>query len=134
MAISKIQTGDKVKVIAGKYKGSVGTITSTYISTNKKTPIKRVRVSGIDMQVAYQRGFKAAGMPGQMLSKERTLDSSNVSLVTEKGEASKSKIVEVKGVKTRVFKKTGEQVLKVKTVKEETKAEKVSKKTKKETK
>jgi large subunit ribosomal protein L24 len=135
MATSKIQTGDKVKVIAGKYKGSVGTVTSTYVSTKKKTPIKRLRVSGIEMQVAYQKGFKAANMPGQMLSKERTLDASNVALVNEKGIVSKSKIEVVKGSKVRILKKTGEQVTKSKPAKKADEKEvKPTKKVKKETK
>ena len=138
MATSKIQTGDSVKVIAGKFKGSVGTVTSTYVSTKKKTPIKRLRVSGIEMQVAYQKGYKAANMPGKMLSKERTLDASNVALVNEKGIVSKSKIEVIAGSKVRVLKKTGEQVTKSKSVKKEDEKEvkstkKVSK-VKKETK
>ena len=138
MTTSKIQTGDKIKVIAGKYRGTVGTVTSTYMSKQKagKPSVKRVKVSGIELHVAYQRGLKAANMPGQMLSKERSLDASNVALVDAKGAISKVKIDIVKGKKVRVLKKSGEDVIKEKPAKKEDpksdkKSEKKEKKTKK---
>lgn len=133
MTTSKIQTGDAVKVIAGKYKGTTGTVTGTYSKTRKNgVVIKRVTISGLEMQVAYQRGFKAAGMAGQLLSKERSVDVSNVALVTTKGEISKVKIDLVKGKKVRVLKKTGDVVTKVKPEKKsETKSEKSATKEKK---
>jgi large subunit ribosomal protein L24 len=138
MSTSKIQTGDKVKVTAGKYRGSVGTVTGTYMSKKRNgITIKRIRMSGIELQISYQKGFRAANMPGQMLSKERSLDASNVSLVDAKGVISKVKIDTVGGKKVRVLKKGGAQVVKEKAAKKEAepkeakKAEKKEKKTKK---
>lgn len=120
MATSKIQTGDTIKVTSGKYKGETGTITGTYVKTRKNgLAIKRVTVSGLPLQTAYQRGFKAAGMAGQMYTKERSLDSSNVSLVDSKGVISKVKITKENGMTVRTFKKGGASVVKTIVVKED---------------
>lgn len=114
MSISKIQTGDAVQVIAGKYKGSKGTVTNVYNLKKRNGSIhKRVIVAGLPLQTAYQKGYKAAQMPGQMYTVERSVDASNVSLVSGSS-FSKVKIEDKAGVKYRVLKKDGKTVLKTK--------------------
>lgn len=135
MTTSKIQTGDKVKVIAGKYKGETGTVVKVYINKRKNgLEIKRVVVSGLPLQTAYQRAFKAAQMPGQMYTVERSLDISNVALVSGAG-VSKVRVEKKDGKKVRILKKSGEVVIKEKiTKKEEEKTEGDKKATKKNSK
>lgn len=117
MATSKIQTGDKVKVIAGKYKGQTGTVVRVYTNIRKNgLHIKRVIVSGLPLQTAYQRAFKAAQMPGQMYTVERSLDVSNVALASGNG-VSKVRIETKNGAKVRVLKKSAEVVAKEKPLK-----------------
>lgn len=128
MATRKIQTGDSIKVIAGKYKGQLGTVTSTYTKKKyNKNIITRVTISGLDLQVAYQKGYKAAGVPGQQYTKERSVDISNVSLMTPQGVISKTSIQKTKEGTQRLLKKSGDVVTKV-TKKPEEKEKKLKKK------
>jgi len=115
MAISRIQKGDKVKVISGKYKGIVGLITGVFKKEYYGGVIKkRVTVSEIPRIVKFKKAVNYNGQkfPGSQTMVERKIDSSNVSLVTDKGEISKSK-VEIQGdKKVRVLKKNSEVVVK----------------------
>jgi large subunit ribosomal protein L24 len=117
MAISRIQKGDKVKVISGKYKGIVGLITGVFKKEYYGGVIKkRVTVSEIPRIVKFKKAVNYNGQkfPGSQTMVERKIDSSNVSLVTDKGEISKSK-VEIQGdKKVRVLKKNSEVVVKSK--------------------
>jgi large subunit ribosomal protein L24 len=117
MAISRIQKGDKVKVISGKYKGIVGVITGVFKKEYYGGVIKkRVTVSEIPRIVKFKKAVNYNGQkfPGSQTMVERKIDSSNVSLVTDKGEISKSK-VEIQGdKKVRVLKKNSEVVVKSK--------------------
>ena len=144
MTTSKIQTNDRVKIISGRYKGQMGTITGIYTKTRKNgSLIKRVMVSDLPLIADYQRAYLFANQPGQMLSKPRSLDASNVQLINQKDEASKIRVEKKEGYTVRVFKKSGAVVTKVaktakaekaettkakKTVKKETTDKKTSKK------
>ena len=87
MATSKIQTGDKVKVIAGNFKGSNGIVTKV-IKTKKS---KRVSVSGVSKAIKYRKKVNYQGQtyPGEMFTTDRTIDISNVMLLTPEDKVSK---------------------------------------------
>jgi len=113
MSVAKIQKGDKVKVIAGNYKGTIGIVSKV---VRKKMPGGQVRVrvavSTIPAITDYRRGLKMYNLPGQMKTKDRLIDVSNVQLVTEAGQVSRVAIVSNNGRKVRVLKKNGQIVVK----------------------
>jgi large subunit ribosomal protein L24 len=121
MSIAKIQTGDQVKVISGNYKGTTGQVIKVVkkVLPNGKIRI-RASVNSIPKIVKYRKsnvvqGQKYAGLMSQV---DRTVDISNLSLVTSDFKVSKSKVVvDDSGKKTRVLKKTGESVTSQKIVK-----------------
>jgi large subunit ribosomal protein L24 len=136
MSIAKIQTGDTVKVIAGNYKGTAGQVTNVVKTTKPNGRVSlRVAVSTVPQIVKFRKGQRQANVPGQMLSTDRLLDVSNVSLVGAKDQVSKVQIVEEKGKKVRKLKKGGAVVVKKVTDKpekaEKTKAPKKEKEAKK---
>jgi large subunit ribosomal protein L24 len=115
MSIAKIQTGDLVKVIAGKFKGSTGNVLSIIKKDYYGGKVRKfVTVSGVDKIVKFRKKINYEGqqMPGQLLQKDRKIDVSNVSLVDDKGTISKSKVEILDGKKQRIYKKTGKTVLK----------------------
>ena len=113
MSITRIQKGDNVKVISGKYKGHTGTVTAVRRSTDKKT--YRVAVSGVETIAKFQKANRQYEMPGAMKQIERFIDSSNVALVDDKGQISKVGIETSKdGKHFRIYKTTGKPVVKAK--------------------
>lgn len=108
MSISKIQKGDSVKVISGKYKNTLGIVSS--VRKDKKSGVVRVAISSIEKIAKYQKANKQYGVPGSMKQVDRFVDVSNVSLVDEKGKISKVKIENKDGNKFRVYKSTGKKV------------------------
>jgi ribosomal protein L24 len=114
MAISKIQKGDNVKVIAGNYKGATGVVSEVLTITKGNKTVKRVVVSSIPTIVKYKKGNKAFEVAGQQLSTTRKINISNVMLVNSKGETSRSKIaISDAGKKSRTLLKGLETVTKV---------------------
>ena len=120
MSIAKIQKGDKVKIISGSYKGTVGQVTDVIkkIKPNKKIQV-RAAVSSVPEITKYRKANRAANLPGQMLSTTRLIDVSNMMLADDKGEAFKSKIEIIDGKKSRISRKTNKSVEKVRIEKEE---------------
>lgn len=114
MSIANIQTGDKIKVIAGKYKNTVGVVTKVHkLKTNSKVSQRRATVSTVPMIADYRKKNSQFSMPGEQMEKPRTINVSNLSLVMPDGAVSKSKIVtDSKGSKQRVYKKNNQPVLK----------------------
>ncbi|MBC7472072.1 MAG: 50S ribosomal protein L24 [candidate division SR1 bacterium] len=106
MSISKIQKGDKVKVISGKFNGTLGFITKV-VKTLKYT---RVSVDSVNKIVKYTKSNKAYGMQGQMTQVDRFIDSSNVALIDEKNTVSKSFIAIEDNKKIRKFRTTNSLV------------------------
>ena len=100
MSISKIQTGDKVKIIAGKNKGLVGVILKVISTRNSK----RVVVDTLDKIVKYKKPNAAYGVQGQMLQVPRPIEISNVALVDNNGTISKSYVDSIK--KIRLYRST----------------------------
>ncbi len=101
----KIKTGDEVKVISGHYKGTVSTVTAVFPKTNK------VVVEGVNM---IKKSIKPdqQNPEGGVVEKEAPIDASNVMLYDKKAKAAGRVGYKVndKGVKVRVFKKTGNEV------------------------
>lgn len=115
MSISKIQTGDKVKVISGKYRGTIGVVTSVNKHRiSKHVFTRRISVTNIPQIVKYRKSVNYQGefYPGSQSYIDRTLDISNVSLITEDSVVSKSKIEVTDGKKVRVLKKNQKPVIK----------------------
>lgn len=102
MSISKIQKGDKVKIISGKFKGTIGLITKVV----KTLKYSRVSVDTVNKIVKYTKSNKAYGMQGQMTQVDRFIDSSNVVLIDDKNNVSKSYISLENNKKIRKFRTT----------------------------
>jgi large subunit ribosomal protein L24 len=114
MSTQKIQTGDSVLVISGKYKKSTGTVSKVF-EIKKHGKVKtRVIVSGLPLGTKYQKAYKFANQPGGIFSKERSLDYSNVALVTKDGKPSRVGVKIEEGKKVRVLKKDNSVVSKAK--------------------
>lgn len=104
MAKLKIKKGDQVVVITGRDKGKKGEVLKVLPDEN------RVVVSGVNMAKRHQK--PSATGQGGIISKEATINVSNVALVDPKtGKASRVgfKFLE-NGEKVRVAKKSGEVV------------------------
>lgn len=114
MSIAKIQTGDKVKVIAGSHKGSVGVVTKIVKRVRPGKGIQvRASVSSLPKIVKYRKANKSYNLPGQMGTTDRLLDVSNLALVMADDQISKVSVqTDDNGKKIRVFKKTNQPVVK----------------------
>ena len=97
----KITTGDKVMVITGKYKGTVGEVTKAFPKEHK------VIVEGVNV---YKKAMKPnqANPDGGMVDIQLPIDVSNVMAYDSKAKkASRIGYTLEKGKKVRVYKKTG---------------------------
>ena len=100
----KIKTKDKVIVLAGKDKGKTGEITSVSPKEN------RVTVAGINM-IARHTKPSQANPQGGIVRREAPIHASNVALVDPKsGKATRAGYKDIKGEKTRVARRSGEEV------------------------
>jgi large subunit ribosomal protein L24 len=109
MAISKIQAGDKVKVLSGNFKNHVGVIVKVIKKTrNNGSVVQRVSVSGVKKLSKFKKktNYQGQTYPGQITEVDRFLDISNVSLVDDKGQVSKVAIASDNGRKQRIYKTT----------------------------
>ena len=98
-----VKTGDKVKVISGKYKGKEGVILKSFPKQN------RVLVEGVNIVKKHQKPNKQ-NMQGGIVEMEAAINSSKVMLYCEKCKKAtriSNKIME-DGSKVRVCKKCGE--------------------------
>jgi len=101
----KIKKGDEVIVIAGKDKGSRGTVSR--IAAND-----RILVEGVNMVKKHQKPNPMSGQPGGIIEKEATLHISNVALYNHAtGKADRVGIKALEdGRKVRYYKSNGETV------------------------
>ena len=101
----KIKTGDTVKVISGHYKGTVSEVVAVNPKTNK------IIVEGVNM---IKKTLKPSqnNPEGGIVEREAPIDASNVMLYDKKAKAASRVGIKVndKGVKTRYFKKSGEEI------------------------
>lgn len=100
----KIKKGDKVKVITGHYKGTIGDV----VAVSPKTD--RIIVEGVNLVKKHLKPTQA-NPDGGIVEKEAPIHVSNVMAYDAKAkEASKIGYKEVKGEKVRVFKKSGNEI------------------------
>ncbi|WP_339950294.1 50S ribosomal protein L24 [uncultured Albimonas sp.] len=100
---AKLKKGDKVVVLAGRDRGNEGEILKVMPTEN------RALVSGVNMVVRHQR--QTAQAQGGRISKEATIDLSNLALVDPKtGGATRVGFKMVDGKKVRFAKKSGEVI------------------------
>lgn len=105
----KIRKGDKVQVMTGAYKGTIGEVLAAFPKENK------VIVEGVNVVKKHQKPTQA-NPDGGIIEKEAKIHVSNVALYDEKAkEAGRVgyKFVEDKDgntVKIRYFKKSGNEV------------------------
>ncbi len=97
------KTGDRVVVISGKSKGTIGNVKKVDIENAK------VLVEGANMVTKAQKPNPMAGIEGGLKKVESMIDSSNVMVVCPACEKATRIKSEVKnGKKVRVCKKCGE--------------------------
>jgi large subunit ribosomal protein L24 len=118
MSIAKIQSGDSVKVISGNYKGITGEVLKVIkvIAANGKIKT-RASISSIPKIAKYRKSstFQGQKYPGLKTETDRFVDTSNLTLLSPEGKASKVKIIIAdNGKKTRVLKKNNQTVLNMK--------------------
>ena len=101
----KIKQNDEVIVIAGKDKGSIGTVTKILGS--------KLIVEGFNLAKKHVRPNPQAGIQGGIEEKEMPLNASNVAIYTPTTKKADRIGVRVndKGIKERFFKSSGEAVL-----------------------
>ena len=102
MASTKLKTGDKVVVIAGKDKGKEGKI----LKIDRKKG--RVVVEGVNM-VSKHQNPNAANQQGGIIKKEGFIDASNVMYLLN-GKATRIGAKIENGKKVRIAKSTGEAI------------------------
>ena len=103
-----IKKGDKVKVITGAYKGTIGEVKAVFPKED------RVIVEGVNMVKKHLKPTQA-NPEGGIVEKEAKIHVSNVMLYDEKAKVAsrittKVEVVDGKKVKTRIFKKSGNEV------------------------
>lgn len=101
----KIKQNDEVIVIAGKDKGSIGTVTKILGS--------KLIVEGFNLAKKHVRPNPQAGIEGGIEEKEMPLNASNVAIynpTTKKADRIGLRVND-KGIKERFFKSSGEAVL-----------------------
>lgn len=100
----RIKKGDKVKVITGAYKGTIGEVTKAFPKEDK------VIVEGVNMVKKHLRPTQQ-NPDGGIVEKEAKFHVSNVMLYDEKAkQASRVKYEMKDGKKVRVYKKSGAEV------------------------
>jgi len=103
MPSTKLKTGDKVIVIAGKDKGKEGKI---LLVDRKKN---RVIVEGVNMISKHQKANQSNQQSG-IVKKEASIDVSNVMYSLGGGKGTRLGIKIEGGKKVRIAKKTGAKV------------------------
>ena len=101
----KIKQNDEVIVIAGKDKGSIGTVTKILGS--------KLIVEGFNLAKKHVRPNPQAGIEGGIEEKEMPLNASNVAIYnpsTKKADRIGVRVNDI-GIKERFFKSSGEAVL-----------------------
>ena len=99
----KIKTGDNVRVIAGDHKGSEGKIIKVSLEKNK------VIVEGVNMVKKHMKP-SAQSPQGGIVEKEASIQISNLSLLTSKGETTRVGYKMEEGKKVRFAKKSNEVI------------------------
>ena len=103
--MSKIKTGDLVKVIAGADRGKQGSV----IAVDRESG--RVRVEGIRMQKHHLKPGRRGAQQGGIVELEGYVSASNVMVMNEAdGKPSRIRIEDQDGKRVRVFARGGQLV------------------------
>ena len=97
----KIKKGDKVQVITGAYKGTIGEVTKVFPKENK------VIVEGVNIVKKHLKPTQA-NPDGGIIEKEAPIHVSNVQVLDKNGVAGRVGYKVVDGKKVRYNKKSGE--------------------------
>ena len=103
MAKLKIKSGDTVRVIAGDHKGSEGKVMKVLKDKNKAI------VEGVNMVKKHMKP-SAQSPQGGIVEKEASIQISNLSLLTSKGETTRVGYKMEEGKKVRFSKKSNEVI------------------------
>lgn len=96
----RIQKGDKVKVITGSHKGTIGNVLKVYPKTD------RVVVEGVNLAKKHLKPSQV-NPDGGIIEKEMAIHVSNVMIYDSKTkQVSRIGIKEEKGKRVRVYQKT----------------------------
>lgn len=99
--MQRIRKGDEVIVIAGRDKGTKGTVLS-------RVDERHVIVEGVNIVMKNVRPNPTLGVTGGIIEKSMPIDQSNLMLVNpETGKGDRVGFKEVDGKKVRVFKSNG---------------------------
>ena len=98
----KIKKGDKVVILSGDDKGKTGEVLKAMPKESK------VVVQGVNLVKRHTKPSQTT--PGGIVTKEAAVHVSNVAIVTSEGKASKVGYKDIKGIKVRVARKTGEVI------------------------
>jgi large subunit ribosomal protein L24 len=99
----KIKTGDTVRVITGDHKGTEGKVIKVLLDKNKAI------VEGVNMVKKHMKP-SAQSPQGGIVEKEASIQISNLSLLTSKGETSRVGYKMEDGKKVRFSKKSNEVI------------------------
>lgn len=99
----KIKSGDTVKVVAGDHKGSEGKVLTVLIEKNKAI------VEGVNMVKKHTKP-SAQNPQGGIIEKEAPIHISNLSLLTSKGETTRTGYRIEGDKKVRYSKKSNEVI------------------------
>ena len=103
--MSKIKTGDLVKVIAGADRGKQGSV----IAVDREGG--RVRVEGIRMQKHHLKPGRRGAQQGGIVEQEGYVSASNVMVINAAdGKPSRIRIEDQDGKRVRVFARGGQTV------------------------
>ena len=121
----KIRVGDNVVVQTGKDRGKSGIVSKLYLAQQK------VLVEGVNSKIKHVKGRD--GVPGDRTEIFVPIHISNVSVVDPKtgGPTRVGYLIDSKGVKTRIAKKSGQAITKSVAKKEAPKKEATKKAVKK---
>ena len=99
----KIKTGDTIRVISGDHKGSEGKVIKVILDKNKAI------VEGVNMVKKHMKP-SAQSPQGGIVEKEASIQISNLSLLTAKGETTRVGFKMEDGKKVRFSKKSNEVI------------------------
>ena len=99
----KIKTGDTIRVISGDHKGSEGKVIKVILDKNKAI------VEGVNMVKKHMKP-SAQSPQGGIVEKEASIQISNLSLLTSKGETTRIGYKMEEGKKVRFSKKSNEVI------------------------
>jgi len=121
----KIRIGDNVIVRTGKDRGQSGVVAKVYQGQDK------VLIEGVNQKIKHVKGRD--GVPGERAEFFAPIHISNVSIVDPKdGKAARvGYLVDAKGAKTRISKRSGQTIVKAAAAKKEAPKAKASKEPKK---